>query len=344
MIPATAQDVTPGWLTECLRAEGCLVTVKGFEIIRTHTTNVSRVYHLAVTYAQASPDVPAGLILKLPNTDSLWSQREPQFYREIVPMMQLGGGGIPFLVRCYSAAYDPETTQAHLLFEDLSATHSPLAPGEPSTSEYVMQIISSLALFHAYWWQRPELGTSFGQRLTPVGIAEGLRLARDKFPRLRADLAGQLSAAQGRALEKVLAGWPARRRERVLNGQGITLVHRDLHPLNFLYPRAEGHTRIIDWDAWRVDTGTDDLAYMMACWWDVTLRDHLEQALLRRYYQKLIEFGVKDYDWADCQYDYRASIIRCLLFLMVAWSPAVGERLQRGLLAFEQYHCVALLD
>jgi hypothetical protein len=105
--------------------------------------------------------------------------------------------------------------------------------------------------------------------------------------------------------------------------------------------------KLIDWQSWRVDTGTDDLAYWMACHWPLEQRVLLERDLLKRYHQRLIELGVKKYDWADCLYDYRASVIRCLFFLMVAWSPAQWGagvwwgRVQKGIAAFKAWDCVA---
>ena len=343
MTIASVQEVTPGWLTERLQAASIAATVARFEVTKTHKTNSSLVHHLAVTYS-GSDDAPAGLVLKLPYAELLWSQREPQFYREVVPATQARCGEMPFLVRCYSAAHDPETGRAHLLFEDLSATHYSASADSAPTAEHYAQVVDSLARFHACWWEHAALGPRFGQRYTTPTLDESLRLAQDRFPLLVASVGDQLSAAQRRWLEKVVTVWPPLRRERLLHGRGITLVHRDLHPLNFLYPHNNEHTRIVDWDAWRVDTGTDDLAYMMACWWDRTLRDVLERALLKRYHQRLADYGVTGYDWAACEYDYRASIVRCLLFLVAAWSPAVWEQLQRGLLAFEQYGCAAVLE
>ena len=64
----------------------------------------------------------------------------------------------------------------------------------------------------------------------------------------------------------VASAWPRRRRDRVIRAQGVTIVHRDPHPLNLLYPldSASRSVKLIDWQSWRVDTGTDDLDYLMA--------------------------------------------------------------------------------
>ncbi len=118
----------------------------------------------------------------------------------------------------------------------------------------------------------------------------------------------------------------------------------------FLYPYDEtGNTvRIVDWQSWRVDTGTDDLAYMMACHWYPGYRRSLERSLVKRYYERLLAGGVKNYSWEECWYDYRASVIRCLFFLLGSWTPKRPvslwfDRLENGLLAFEDLSCAELL-
>jgi hypothetical protein len=76
----------------------------------------------------------------------------------------------------------------------------------------------------------------------------------------------------------------------------------------------------------------------------------LERDLLGRYHRRLIKFSVQDYAWDECEYDYRASIIRCLFFLLNAWSPAQWTsgiwwpRIQRGLGAFHEWGCEGLLE
>ena len=85
----------------------------------------------------------------------------------------------------------------------------------------------------------------------------------------------------------------------------------------------------------------------MACHWSVAERARLEPGLLKQYYERLIAQGVSGYSWDDFQYDYRASIIRCLFFLIVNWLSArereYWDRIERGMRAFEQWGCMELL-
>jgi thiamine kinase-like enzyme len=276
----------------------------------------------------------------------MWTEHEIRFYNEIVPGMMNKYADLPF-VRCFDVAYDTQTHRSHFLMEDLSDTHFDIDSGESPTPQHYEQVIDGFALLHAFWWEHPRLGVDIGQRLTSEMIDESVQRAQVKFSELQNAGKVDFSDEQYRLLANVAAKWPERRKERVINGQGVTLVHRDPHPLNFLYSRRDGKAKIIDWQSWRVDTGTDDLAYMMACHWDAGQRAQMELDLLKRYYDRLEGLGVKGYTWDDCWYDYRASIDRCLFFLMIAWSPAQSniwqKRVERGLQAYQDYKCGDLL-
>jgi hypothetical protein len=202
-------------------------------------------------------------------------------------------------------------------------------------------VVDAYARFHAFWWEHPALGNGIGERLTDRIFDDFIRQAQLKFERMVGDAPVVFTQTQLAILALVVTGWPPRRRQRVMQGCGITLVHRDPHPLNFLYPHDpdQGAVKLIDWQSWRVDTGTDDLAYCLACHWPAAQLAPIEQSLVRRYYEGLMAGGVQTYNWADCWYDYQASIIRCLFFLMIAWSPAQVARLQAALVAYERCYC-----
>jgi hypothetical protein len=347
-------QVTPVWLTHLLRRKGYLPksTINDIHILKLARTNVSTIYYLAVSYSSPEISAPARLFLKLPNPDFVWPHKEVEFYNRIVPAMQLHytDRELPFL-HCYDAVYIAETGQSYLLMEDLSQTHFTIDRPMPPTVQHCERLIDAYALFHAHWWEHPRLGRDIGERLTEEGIDNFLKEAQKKFRDFTDFMGESLSKPQCTLLEGIVSAWPEKRRQRLAQGKGITLVHRDPHPLNFLYPDdlAEGEVKLIDWQSWRIDTGSDDLAYLMACHWPFEQRVQLEAALLRRYFDRLLSLGVNNYRWDDCYYDYQASIIRCLFFLMYAWSPAQWQagawwgRLQKGLAAFKGWNCADLL-
>src|SRR5262245_11961537 len=76
-------------------------------------------------------------------------------------------------------------------------------------------------------------------------------------------LGDRLSGERRRVYERLIASAP-RLRARYRIHRHLTLVHGDAHAWNALLARGTGDdTRLIDWDGWRIDVATDDLAYML---------------------------------------------------------------------------------
>jgi thiamine kinase-like enzyme len=183
--------------------------------------------------------------------------------------------------------------------------------------------------------------------LSDAVIDDFIHTTRQKLDSLLVPVGDNLSVTQRKILEAVASTWPRRRRERLVQGQGVTPVHRDPHPFNFLYPldTSQATVKLIDWQSWRIDTRADDLPYLMAWHWPPEQMIKSERDYVERYYSGLLGLGVHGYSWDDCWYDCRASIIRCLSFLLAAWSPAQWEagawwsRIQYGLAAYDRWGC-----
>lgn len=218
-------------------------------------------------------------------------------------------------------------------------------------SHLAVQYTDAFAQLHAFWWEHPKLGQTFGEKQTQERIIQFLNSAQARLNDFVNFMGERLTKTQQIILQAVVSTWPARRKERLIQGQGITLVHRDPHPLNLLYSYEVDNARVklIDWQSWRVDTGTDDLAYYIACHRPFEVREKIESPLIQRYHQQLLHFGVENYTWDECWYDYRASVIRCLFFLIGAWSPIQWQRgwwwakITQGMEVFEHLNCMELL-
>jgi thiamine kinase-like enzyme len=348
------EQLTPLWLTRLLRKNGILQKAEVAEIYQTKSnqTNVSFVSHLAVRYTAEEPSAPMKLFLKIPNPDFNWGDREITFYNEIVPIMleKYDWVDLPFL-HCYDVAYSAESGRSHFLFADVSDTYFSVDGSMPSALQHQESAIDAFAQFHAFWWEHPKLGQELGEKQTEAGISQFIISARAKLDDFASFRGERLSETQHAILHAVVSSWPYRRKERLIQGQGITLVHRDPHPLNLLYSHDVGNAgvKLIDWQSWRVDTGTDDLAYYIACHWPFEARAGIEHPLIQRYHQQLLHLGVENYTWDDCWYDYRASVIRCLFFLVGAWSPIQWQRgwwwakVTQGISAFDHLNCMELL-
>jgi hypothetical protein len=109
-----------------------------------------------------------------------------------------------------------------------------------------------------------------------------------------------------------------------------------------------GDVRLFDWDSWRIDTASDDLAYMMAMHWYPDRRRQFERPLLDRYHAALVAHGVCGYDRATLDDDYRLSALWQIT--TPVWQAANNippvvwwNNLERSLLAVEDLGCRDLL-
>jgi len=173
---------------------------------------------------------------------------------------------------------------------------------------------------------------------------------REWFPRFADFLGDQLSLEWRRTYERVLAALP-RLLQRLTDGRPLSLIHGDANLSNVLLPRDPARDRalIIDWQFWNVSLASEDLANLMALFWDKDQRQALELDLLHAYHAVLVRFGVAGYPWADCWYDYRLAVITRVLF-MPMWFWVGGDEptevyanLHRATQAFVDLHCAELL-
>ena len=93
--------------------------------------------------------------------------------------------------------------------------------------------------------------------------------------------------------------------------RNVTIVHGDAHVWNSVLSQEGGgdDVRLFDWDLWRIDVASDDLAYMMAMHWYPDLRRRIERPLLDRYHAALVAHGVRGYDRRALDDDYRLSVL-----------------------------------
>lgn len=326
----TIDEVTPEWLTAVLQRAGALpsgkVTAIAFDA---NSAFNSHTRHLKPIYSQDAPaSVPARLLLKC-SLPAAWAQRagmrETSFYQAVAQLPDHP----PVLVRCFDAVYDANSGKSHLLLDDLSDTHVvPVARDAQldfttnlPTAAHLHRAIDALARFHAYWWEKPQLGTSFA----PISWRSGSE----------ADFTTEVTQ-RGQALEHLLSQesswlspsikhlyetihpqlmqlWRTHRQTRMATRANLTIAHGDAYLANFLCPRAgqAGTAYIIDWQCPEAYAGATDLVNMCATFWTREQRavNNRELNVLRQYYRTLQENGISGYSWEDFVMDYKLSIV-----------------------------------
>jgi hypothetical protein len=256
----------------------------------------------------------------------------------------------PPVVRCYQAAYCPETGASHLLFDDVAESHVALKSSIPPPLLQAGKAMDAFAEFHAFWWDHPALG-EVDELPSRKSIAEDVTDTRQHFCRFADFLGDRLTRPQRQVYERTLAALP-RLWDRVLRGKDLTLIHGDANFSNVLLPRDPDmdSALVIDWQLWSVGFGALDLSHLVALFWDKEHRQRMEKSLVMRYHQGLVRHGVVGYEWTDCWGDYRLAVLLRVLFMpmwfhMSGAPDAFWERsLERALQAVEDLGCLELLE
>lgn len=340
--PINPRHITSAWLTEVLRDQGLLRVggrVTAFQIVNSMLSKVATSLIVRVWYDDSSIDMPSRYFLKITHPDFAYGACEVEFYEAV---NDIGWTPKSPFVHCY-AAWTNAFGQACLLLDDLSQSHFTPAKNVMPSEQHTQQAIRTLAQAHAYWWER----TPSGQKPN-TDYLDNMGAGRLKSMQAYAEFMGsEVPTARLKTYERIVMTWPLpNRRKRAMAGSALTLIHRDAHPWNFLYAFNPAHQAyLIDWQSWRVGTATNDLAYLLAAFWEPKERRQIEQSMMQLYYETLVKSGVNNYTWDEFWEDYRASIIRSAVMLVGGWNASRGKdrRIQRVMSAFDDWECEDLL-
>jgi hypothetical protein len=340
-------------LTDALRRCGALGEGRVCNVVveSSRPTILSQITRLRLTYDGAATAAPPTVILKtgLPDRvgDATWDagRQEVEFYTVVGAAMSSR-----LVPRCFEAVWEADTRAWHLLLEDLTDSHViattwPLPP----TVEQCENILRARARFHAAWWDDPRLGASVGSWLDAGAVDRNLQRFAEKLAPF-ADRVGDRLPRERRDLYERLLGAAPRLNTRYHSHRNATIVHGDAHVWNCFMPLDGGSddVRLFDWDCWRVDVGSDDLAYMMAMHWYPDRRRRMERPLLDLYHSTLVASGVRGYDRRALDDDYRLSVLWQITIPVWQASgnipPVIWwNNLERILLAVDDLGCRDLL-
>jgi aminoglycoside/choline kinase family phosphotransferase len=327
-IPATTRSITADWLTDTMHRSGQLDTAAQVAtVVHEPIAGVgllSEVARLRMTYRGGAADGPATVIAKgaveAPENRRMAMsvgcyEREVRFYQDVAPRLGVRVPG------CLAADLDNETGEFVLLLEDLTD----VGAGDQltgATLEQARVAVDQMALFHATWWNSPELDR--GGRLGWIPTLDSelnlagcpvIRGCWEPFVARYADRIGADGVALG--------AWVQEHCEEIYYraaGGPLTVVHNDFRMDNLLFdaldPSRPGGFAVIDWQLVVAGSGVSDLQYFLTASLPIATRRATECQLLNRYAARLAEHGI-DLNRDDLWDRYRLSTLFYLPYAIV---------------------------
>lgn len=316
--------LTPERLTDIFGKEGWLKNgwIEKVTIGEQFPGFADLIARLHLSYSSTGFDhPPRTLICKAfgPEWYSSAAQAELHIYRHFVPKM----ANVP-TPRLYGSFDDPIDKVIILLQEDLADQFTHLS--HPINDEWLATLTDVLANLHAFWWEHESLNdemllipqetvTRMPQALNVSGLRENEMQMYQAMTRFIDQHRENLSEEETSILQLLNARWREKFAARIENHRSITLLHGDFHLFGNIFAAKEAqdnrHAKIIDWSEAKRGIGPHDLMYMLLPL-DTSNRHQRDLCLLQRYYTGLQKAGVEGYEWDQCLWDYRFSLLTSL--------------------------------
>ncbi len=238
--------------------------VRDVTVERSFNTVLSRIDRLRLSYDGDDTDAPGSIILQRPvvpeRAATFWhaGRNEVAFYNTV------GSAMSEHLVpRCYEAVSDADTKAWHLLLEDLTESHFVATTWpQPPTFAQCEQIVRSRARFHAAWWNDARLGVTIGAWQESTELDQQVQTLTRQLEKFTERQGDRLSPERRELYARLLDAAP-----RLQASLLFPLQHDDrpgrtpMSGTSFCRKMRNSDEALqFDWDSWRVDTASDDLA------------------------------------------------------------------------------------
>ncbi len=326
-IPQSPAQLTPGWLTEALQADGAIggddaVSSFDAETVGEGVGFLGLLARLHLQYSGHAEGAPRTTIAKFPSQaegalaiGKLYGvyEREVHFYAEIGDRVGLS------TPHCYYSAMDVDSDRYFLLLEDMATSGRVGDQVAGCSEEEALLAVRELAKFHAIWWDSPKLqeitwlprGSDLVRASMQGLYPQASKAFMEEFgERLTAEIAGEMATLD----QRVLAALPQ------LETRPETVIHAD-YRLDNLFFGADGapyELAVFDWQAPNRSNGPYDLAYFVSGCMAPERRRECEPRLIQAYHEVLLERGVRDYPFAELLDDYRRSLVLALAIMTVS--------------------------
>ncbi|WP_099025442.1 phosphotransferase [Mycolicibacterium palauense] len=318
-LPTTIEALTPGWLTDSLRASGGIsadAEVVSFdaESIGEGVGFTSYLYRLKLTLSNGQV---MSVVAKLPTTTDYLQiakafrayAREVAFYAAVAPQCPLNTPVV------HVAEIDSEGHEFIILMEDLGyLENGDHVAGIPF--ERAERVVDQLALLHAWGWDLPSdeaahpefegLDSPAMTGLFTMGIAAGWETYR---PKARVPIPPGLS--------ELIEDWPTRLPRMVAElTEPVTVVNGDLRVDNMFFD-SEGSPTIVDFQMTMRAAGIWDVAYLVGQGMTPTQRAGRERELVARYVDGLAKAGIT-YSFDEAWRQFRVALVAQLTYPLTA--------------------------
>ncbi len=338
-VPRAPEELTAGWLTSALRAEGVIrdatITRVEHEIVGAGVGFIGQLARARLTYDRQESGAPASLIAKFPTLDPggrelgnlfRFYEREIRFYEEIG-----GDCGLRAPARYFSHA-DIQGDQFILLMEDLGSARCGNDLNACNVNEAEL-VVRRAAELHARWWESDDLLRLSWMPFINDPVHQSAEPAyQQSWPvflnmygdRLSARLLATSEAFQHHVIDVL----------NMLEPSPRTLIHGDYRGDNMFFGPGEGELTLCDWQISMKGRGAFDIAYFLSMSVPADVRKAEEMRLLRLWHDTLVQRGVKGYTFDEALRDYRVGVLYSWVYVVVAIG-AVDPANERGLALFD---------
>ena len=351
--PISNDDLTPDHLTAVLRRSGHLgaasVVRVAAETIGAGVGVVGQLAKLTLTYDQPDVDLPSTMIAKFasPYPDNKDIAQFYGFYRteaECYSTAQRGGLGVTTPM-VYSAQVSDDDRDTLLLIEDL--THLRMADQVAGATLAEAEVaMDAAADLHARWWQHPDLDQlSWLRPINNPAYKAGEQQYAQVWP-FFVQKFGDVVAAGSLPIAERHGGQIAAMYDRIIDTGPLTLSHADYRLDNLLFDDAAQRVVVIDWQLSVRGSGAADVSYLLVQSMTIEARREHGEALVRRWFDRLVAHGVTGYSWNDAFTDFRRGVLLQLPIGVVGTTAmeAANDRGRALQLAMATRNMQALVD
>ena len=309
-IPANLSDITAGWLSAALSANGSPTEVIDMRLERIGTGQAGSTYRATLTHASKGVEQPDTVVVKLPAQDpSLRAGLAPGYRSEIAFYAKVADTIRAPIPRCFYHGINDEGTEFALLLSDLD----PSAQGDQiggCSDRQAHLVVEALAGLHGPSWcdpiwldlaevAMPKPGDDAAAKLMGDAAQIAVDMVLDRLgSRLAPEDHGTLRSAM-EAVQPWLASQPR-----------FSLMHGDFRADNLMFHPSSNAVTIVDWQTIGVGLAARDLAYFTASSLTPHDRRRMESALVEHYHAALLGHGVGNYDLQTCWRDYCVAMIQ----------------------------------